>query len=340
MQPVIIYPRTIDWDILHQRPQQLLKALAGLGCICIFCNPNLSKRYPGEFIYVNDNLVLANNKDLNTVIEWARTNYRHQPISVYFTYPPQIKQILSMKVDLIIFDSVDEPSCEFANWLSSYNEAVRAADIVAATSQSLLERVNKIRKDDVLFLPNACDYEHFSTAQTKQFIDCEPFNGSKPVAGYFGAIAPWVDIKLINWMAHCLTDFEFVIIGPLLCQKWVAFTSPNIRYLGSKEYCELPKYLSNFSYCLIPFKLTAMTRGVNPVKFWEYLASGIPILSTALPEVPPAYATTICEEMFPGYIPSADNQGRTARIALARNNSWTVRAGKLLQAIQSKLQFG
>lgn len=339
MQPIIIYPPTLDWDYLYQRPQQLFKALAALGCICVFCNLNLHKRRADGFVFIEDNLVLANGQCLTTAIQWARTFYPHQPITIYFTYPPQVKQILSKRVDLILFDSVDEPSNEFAGWLPSYKQAVQTADIVVATARSLVERAGEIAKDEILFLPNGCDYEHFSLAQTKQPIDSKPFVDSRPIIGYFGSIAPWVDIKLINTMAHYLPDYEFVIIGPLLCQKWVAFTSKNIQYLGHKDYCELPRFLSNFSYCLIPFKLNTLTKGVNPVKLWEYLASGIPILSTPLPEVPKDYVTLINEDMFPGFRPPPD-QGQDARIALARRNSWNSRAAKLLEAMLSKLQCG
>jgi len=108
----------------------------------------------------------------------------------------------------------------------------------------------------------------------------------KPIIGYIGTIAPWVDMRLINTMARSLPNYEFVIIGPLLKQPGLALLNKNMYYLGHRHYSVLPQYLSNFSYCLIPFKMTEMTKGVNPIKLWEYLASGIPILSTPIPEVP------------------------------------------------------
>ncbi|HWR42215.1 hypothetical protein [Sporomusa sp.] len=340
MKPVIIYPPTIDWDYLHQRPQQMLKALAGLGCICIFCNINLHKRHPDGIINLNQNLLLANGQGFSPTVEWARAMYPYQPIIAYFTYPAHITQIQSSKIDFIIFDSVDEPAGEFANWLPDYAGAVQKANVVTATACSLVDRARSIVNKEIHLLPNGCDYDHFKTAQTRQCIECTPFTWGKPIIGYIGAIAPWLDMGLVNSMARCLPDYEFVFIGPLLGQRWIAFPNKNMHYLYHKDYSDLPRYLSNFSYCLIPFKITEMTSGVNPVKFWEYLASGIPILSTPLPELAHGYVTIVTEDMFPGFSPASGEKGRADRIQLACENSWTDRANKLLKIIRSELECG
>jgi glycosyltransferase involved in cell wall biosynthesis len=340
MQPVIIYPPTIDWDYLHQRPQQLLKALAGLGCIGIFCNVNLHKRHPDGMIKLTENLLLANGQGFNTAVEWARVRYPCHPLIAYFTYPAHITQIQSARIDLIIFDSVDEPADEFANWLPDYARAVQQANVVTATACSLVNRARSIVKKEIHFLPNGCDYDHFKLAQTRHPINWPPFNGNKPIIGYIGAIAPWLDMKLVNSMARCLPDYEFVFIGSLLCQRSIAFTNGNMHYLHHQDYSDLPRYLSNFSHCLIPFKITEMTRGVNPIKFWEYLASGIPILSTPLPGLSHECVTIITEDLFPGFSPPIDKQGRAARIQIARENSWADRAYKLLKIICSELECG
>lgn len=340
MRPVIIYPPTIDWDLLHQRPQQLLKSLSESGNTCIFCNINLQRRHPKGIIPYKLNLLLSNNLSFRETVQWARAAYPSQPIVAYFTYPPQITTILESKVDLVIFDSVDEPADEFASWLPLYSEAVQRADVVVATAQSLVARAQSIIEKEVHFLPNGCDYQHFKKAQTPRHIEEEPFTKGKPIIGYIGAIAPWLDTSLINTMARCLSDYEFVFIGSLLGQKWAAFPNSNMHYLRHKDYSELPNYLSNFSYCLIPFRITKMTKGVNPIKYWEYLASGIPILSTPLPEVNPEFVTTITEDMFPSFSPSVSIAGREERILLACDNSWTNRARSLSEIIRAKLECG
>ncbi|WP_371380031.1 glycosyltransferase [Sporomusa aerivorans] len=339
MQPVIVYPPTFDWDYLHQRPQQLLKALAELGCISVFCNINAYKQHPEGLISLSPNLFLANGLTFNTAVKTARKLYPGQPVLAYFTYPPHITQVQLPEVDLLLFDSVDEPAGEFSDWLPSYAQAVLNADIVTATARSLVVRASLLARE-VYLIPNGCDYNHFKEAQTKQYIESTPFKPGRPIIGYIGSIAPWVDMPLVNTMARCLPDYEFVLIGPLLKQNWLALLSKNIHYLHHKAYSELPRYLSNFDYCLIPFRITDMTKGVNPIKFWEYLASGLPILSTPLPEIPPDFVTGITESMFPGFLPSPGKRSRAERIQLASDNSWKNRAVTLLEIISNKLACG
>ncbi|MBP2627879.1 MAG: hypothetical protein H6Q68_2590 [Firmicutes bacterium] len=340
MKPIIIYPPTIDWDHLHQRPQQLLKALSQLDCLCVFCNINMHRRYSTGFSYMSDNLVLANGIHFSKALQWSRTSYPQSPLIAYFTYPPYIEHIMGLHVDLILFDSVDEPIDEFASWLPSYAKAVQNSHIIIASAHSLVKRAGQYTKSQVYLIPNGCDYNHFQAAQIRHTIDYEPFNRGRPIIGYIGAIAPWLDRNLINKMGHSLPDYEFVFIGPLLHQKGMAFTSSNMYYFGPKNYADLPRYMSNFSYCLIPFKLTEMTMGVNPVKFWEYLASGNPILSTPLPEIPQKYVTVITEDTFYASSIKLENVGREERIKLARDNSWTERASNLLAIIKRKLECG
>jgi glycosyltransferase involved in cell wall biosynthesis len=340
MQPVIIYPPTIDWDQLHQRPQQLLKAMSRLGAISLFCNLNLHGRHSAGLERISNNLILANGMPLDQTIAWARTAYPSCPVVIYYTYPPHVYVIDKIKTDLVIFDSVDEPAGEFVSWYNGYAQAIARADIVIASACSLVDGARRHTDKPVHLIPNGCDYEHFARARQRQFVDNPSFNQGKSIIGYIGAIAPWLDWRLINTMAHCLPEYQFVFIGSPLIQYGVTFANKNMDYPGHIHYEELPRYLSNFSFCLIPFKLTAMTRGVNPIKFWEYLASGIPILSTALPEIPAGYATIINEDMFPGFQPVPDDEGREARIALARNNSWSSRAERMVELIRFKIEQG
>lgn len=340
MRPVIIYPPTIDWDQLHQRPQQLLKALSRLDAVAVFCNLNIHRQHASGLERLSDTLLLANDLPFSRTVAWARAAYPNSPIIIYFTYPPQIACIQSLQADCVIFDSVDEPAGEFAGWREGYAAAVRLAGATVASARSLADRACRYTHKPVCLIPNGCDFEHFAAASQRQTLRSPLFAGNMPVIGYIGAIAPWLDWSLLNTMARCLPEYQFVFIGSPLLQYGVTFANSNMHYLGHKKYEELPKYLSNFSFCLIPFKITEMTQGVNPVKFWEYLASGRPILSTALPEIPRRYATIIDETMFPGFIPTDDEAAGSARIEFACANSWHTRAMQLLSVIREQLEQG
>lgn len=340
MRPVIIYPPTIDWDQLHQRPQQLLRALSRYGAVAVFCNLNLHQKHSAGIEAVTQTLLLANDMSLAQTLQWVRDTYPQSPAVIYFTYPPQSSFISQLHADLLIFDSVDEPAGEFAGWRSGYQAATNTSDIVLASAAALFDRARQSTGKPVYLLPNGCDFEHFKAAQQRHCLKEEPFSLDKPIIGYIGAIAPWVDWRLVNSMAHYLPDYEFVFIGAPLLQSGVGFANKNMHYLGHKDYSLLPGYLSNFSYCLIPFKITEMTKSINPVKFWEYLASGIPILATPLPEIPANSAILISEEMFPGFYPEPNIARSAERIHLAEANSWNIRAEQLLVIIQTRLEQG
>ncbi|AEG58836.1 glycosyltransferase [Desulforamulus ruminis] len=337
MVPVIVYPPTVDWDYLHQRPQQLLKALSRCGCPSVFCNLNLEHRHTAGFQSVDENLILANQVDLPEAVQYAKQVYPGYPVVIYYTSPLQVQNIHPAQGDLVVFDSIDEPVCEFAHWFPNYDQAVKKADLVIASARSLVSRAGFYRGDGAFLIPNGCDYEHFSQAQTRHTVNEFPFTTGKPLIGYIGAMATWLDWPLIDTLAHRLHNYEFVFIGPLHFGK-PPVQAPNVHYLGHREYRDLPFYLSNFSFCLIPLRLNQMTAGVNPIKFWEYLASGIPILSTELPEVDPDYVVTIRSESLPDIKRIKSKKGKEDRIALARLNSWHERAKKLLTLIQGELK--
>jgi glycosyltransferase involved in cell wall biosynthesis len=115
---------------------------------------------------------------------------------------------------------------------------------------------------------------------------------------------------------------------------------PNVRLLGHKAYSELPAYLNCFNVAVIPFKNNELTRGVNPVKLYEYLAAGKPVVSSDLPEVrsfqplvsiagePDQFVKKIEEEL------AADSPGKAAeRLRVAGLNSWEARADAAVDII-------
>jgi glycosyltransferase involved in cell wall biosynthesis len=327
LRPIVIYPPTVDWDYLHQRPQQLLKTLARCGCISIFCNMNMNQKHPAGFEFCGEHLILANNVELQAVVQWVKANYTSYPIVIYYSWPVQVNLVKTAGADLVIFDSLDEPVNEFAHWLPSYESAVRIADIVIASANSLAVRASQLCSDTVTLIPNGCDYEHFKMAQAKQTIDEMPFDTDKPVLGYIGSVATWLDWQLIELMVTHFADCEFVFIGPKCMQ--VNLVANNLHFLGHKDYENLPKYLSNFTLCLIPHLINDTTKGMSPIKFWDYLASGTPVASTNLPNVNKKFVRIIDRTNFTDVLFEESPMKRQERIKYAEANSWQSRAGQL-----------
>jgi hypothetical protein len=107
-----------------------------------------------------------------------------------------------------------------------------------------------------------------------------------PVAGYIGAIAKWFDINLLIEVAQKLPGWMFVLVGTTAgCATWNAKRIPNIKIVGEVPYTDVPAQLERFDVCMIPFRITELTKATNPVKVYEYLASGRPVVSTPIPEV-------------------------------------------------------
>jgi UDP-galactopyranose mutase len=124
---------------------------------------------------------------------------------------------------------------------------------------------------------------------------------ARPRLGFFGVIDERFDIELLNDVATTRSDWQFMIIGPVVKINPATLPQlPNIHYLGSKEYKELPRYLAGWDVALLLFARNEATRFISPTKTPEYLAAGKPVVSTSIRDVVRPYG-----EM--GLVEIADN---------------------------------
>jgi glycosyltransferase involved in cell wall biosynthesis len=159
------------------------------------------------------------------------------------------------------------------------------ADVVFASSGELLKDC-QAHTDRAHLMRHGVDWEHFARAALEpppvpeELADIEG-----PIAGFFGLIHDWIDQDLLVEAARALPDVTFVLIGRprVLTSRLQAL--PNIRLLGQKPYERLPAFAARFDVGLIPFLVNELTRAVNPIKLREYLSAGLPVVSTALPEL-------------------------------------------------------
>ena len=212
------------------------------------------------------------------------------PISVTYVYNFGWTKLL--KDPAVVFEHIDELEVfTAAHRLSDlegwYREAISGADLVVATAADLLDKVRAERPEAVLS-PNGVDYRHFA-----EFVHGAPPEdiadiADKTIVGYYGAIAEWVDYDLIRRSAQALPDFEFVFLGPdydgSVDSHRDIFDLPNVRWLGVKEYGELPGHLHHFDVTTIPFIINEVTHAVSPLKLFEYMAGGRPIVTPNLRE--------------------------------------------------------
>jgi peptidoglycan/xylan/chitin deacetylase (PgdA/CDA1 family)/glycosyltransferase involved in cell wall biosynthesis len=162
---------------------------------------------------------------------------------------------------------------------------VASADIVFATSDSLVADRVKLNRETHL-ARHGVDYDLFSTAlDDKTQVPSDAAVLSKPLLGFFGTLQNWVDFGLIKHLAERHPEWSIVLIGPVLTDVSSVAGLPNVHLLGRRPHASLPNYCKAFSVGIIPYRVNQRVLHVNPLKMREYLAAGLPVISTALPEV-------------------------------------------------------
>lgn len=160
---------------------------------------------------------------------------------------------------------------------------IKKVDIVIATAKFLAEKARKVNKH-TYYVPNGVDWDRFSNAG---FV-VEPIEYKEiahPRVIYVGAIDYWFDISLLDYVTDHLKEYNFVLIGKPMINLSRLENKNNFVILGPKDYNQIPAYLKYSDVGIIPFKRNALTNSVNPIKLYEYLACGLPVVSTNLDEV-------------------------------------------------------
>jgi glycosyltransferase involved in cell wall biosynthesis len=163
-------------------------------------------------------------------------------------------------------------------------ELCRRADLVVTTAMALQEAKAPLNPNTIL-VPHGVDYEHFSRALSNHLpAPADIAAIPRPRLGFFGLIRDWVDLDLLAEVARRRPDWHMVLIGDSAVDLSAYRGLANMHFLGRKPYEDLPAYCRQFDVGLIPFRINELTRAVNPIKLREYLAAGLPVVSTPLPE--------------------------------------------------------
>lgn len=207
----------------------------------------------------------------------------------YVFLPSAAKLAGNLDEDYIIYHCVDEYSA-FSDIPTEpiaklERELLKKADLVAVSAEVLYD--TKIQHNPNTFLiRHGVDFNHFKTAlDEKTEIPDETRNLPKPVIGLYGLIEDWIDIELLEKTAKHFSDASLVIIGKIKTDISRIENLPNVHILGRKPYETLPAYCKGFDVALNPFVINELTLAANPLKVREYLASGLQVVSTDIPEV-------------------------------------------------------
>jgi glycosyltransferase involved in cell wall biosynthesis len=236
-------------------------------------------------------------------------------------------------------DFLDYPGVNHADWARMEAELLEAIDGLVVTSRYLTRK--RVNSCPLLHLPHGVDFDHFQTGGAAEPVPA--LEGlPRPIVGFFGLISEWVDQERIADLSEHFPEVSFVLLGRNDVGLQRLAGRRNVHCLGFVPYADLPRYARYFDVGLIPFVLNQLTRAVNPVKLMEYLALGLPVLSTRLPELEmidgPIRLAVTPEEFRIGLREMLAMVGPGTRAkaqAVARRNTWDRRVEQLSDFLEA-----
>ena len=285
----IIVLNSVPWDLkLKQRPHHLAEEFSKLGYFVVYLEYDNLLR---NFRVIKENLITVNSEAYILELPKICKN-------CYFLSPnnmPTNFSVLKKVVDngyKFIYDYLDEFHEDISGDLSVQMEVWdKLKDLkpilCIATAKRLYNELKKHlgKNQNVVMASNAVMVEDFD--YTKNTIKNPPVDlvsvvkKKKPIIGFYGALAPWIDFALLNKVAKKHAEWEFVYLGVDYNGAAIDLEiMDNVHNLGAKNYELLPKYAKYFNVAMIPFKRGEIAKATSPVKLFEYMAGGLPTVCT------------------------------------------------------------
>jgi len=289
----------LRWDWVWQRPQHIISRLGARFTRTIFveephvvpgtAGPQLRSATCGAvervWLEVPGPLGHCEFSDDRAVTygELVAERYGGCPALGWLYTPLAFPLIQQMTPAMTVFDVMDDlaafahasPRLRFAHAL-----ALSSCDVVFTGGHSL-QRATLPHRQDALCFPSGVELEHYSRS-----IQQRPSWRERPVAGYVGVLDERLDLGLVERLAALLHDWDIHMVGPITkIDPATLPAAPNLTYSGPRSYAELPEVMAGFDVALMPFALNESTRSISPTKSLEYLAAGLPVVSTRVPDV-------------------------------------------------------
>lgn len=295
----------IDWRFRVQRPQHIARSLAGNGRrVFYFSKHFINAREPGyqiEPITGADGLyrVMLCVKGspsiyyepptgpelemLGESLARLRADLGVQTSAALIQHPYWYPLLRQIPETFRVYDCMDhhEGFGDVSDQLVAVEkEMLKEVELVTVTSQWLADLASSLNPN-VAMIRNAVDYDHFASRPERVYADA----AGRRIIGYYGAIAEWFDVELVRAVAMAFPDHLLLMVGEdsVGASKRLADLA-NVRFIGEVPYATLPYYLYAFDVCLLPFRVIPLTLATNPVKVYEYLAAGKPVVCVDLPE--------------------------------------------------------
>jgi len=386
--PDVVCISSIDWDFIWQSHQEVMSRLAAEGHRVLFVEntgvrtpsfrdlsrlrqrirnwwrgtkgfreerPNLfvysPLLLPGPYLWLSrwiNRFVLV-----RALQRWMRATGFYRPIVWTFLPTPLARDLVAaLDPQLTIYYCVDDlaSSSPAARKIAPSEQRMFAeADLVFVTSERLRRRAAQYT-DRVHLFPSGVNLEQFEDARhgaAEPPADVRALR--RPVIGYVGGLHQWVDQDLLAAVAAGMPDATFALVGPEQTDLAKLRRCPNVQMLGTRPHDELPGYVKAFDVGIVPYRLTEYTANVYPAKVNEYLAMGIPVVATELPEIqrfnamygdvvdvandPQGFSRAIRSALEDSSPPEV-----ARRIAVAHENSWHARVAGMRRLIDEAIE--
>jgi glycosyltransferase involved in cell wall biosynthesis len=293
----------LRWNFVFQRPQHLMSGFAREMSVIFWEEPVDIGRKETAYLRVREDdasgvvVVVphlpegmpqdAREAALKRLLD-AHLASRPGPFVAWYYTPMMLPFSRHIDAAVTVYDAMDELSkFKFApeHLLELEQELIDGADIVFTGGSSLYE-AKKNRHSNVHCFPSSVDRTHFAKARARLFDPADQEDLPRPRFGFYGVIDERFDTELLAKAAEMRPNWTFVMVGPVVKIADEDLPKrPNICYLGSKTYAELPAYLSGWDVALMPFAMNESTQFISPTKTPEYLAGGKPVVSTPIKDV-------------------------------------------------------
>ena len=378
---------SIDWQFIWQGHQEIMSTLAANGNRVLFVEntgvrapamrdlPRVRERFRNwwrgtkGFRRESDNLFIYSPillpfpyspivRRLNRFLlaralrRWMRAIGFGRPIVWTFLPTPRVRDVIPEMDPLVsVYYCIDDfasSSKAARKIIHSEQQLFREADLVFVTSEKLRERAAQF-SDRVHLFPFGVSLKKFEQvrAAANQVPD-DLAALKRPIIGYVGGIHRWIDLDLVASVARTMPEATFAFVGPAQMDVSATADIPNLHWLGKRPHDDVPRYIKGFDVGIVPYLLTDYTANVYPTKLNEYLAMGIPVVATDLPEIRrfnaehgPSVAVAADSRQFVDAIhaalrPSTEEE-RISRTEVARKNSWVSRIAEMSRLIEGVL---
>jgi UDP-galactopyranose mutase len=372
-RPTLVVLCHLRWGFVFQRPQHLLTRLARRFDVVFVEEPvfaegparfDVSHPAPGVEVLTPRTLATAAgfHDDQLALLRPLLSDFLEQrdvrsPLVWLYT-PMALPLVEHLQPSALVYDCMDDlASFKFAPLALVARERalLETADVVLTGGPSLYEARREMRPDAVC-LPSAVDIDHFAPSNLRsdsdQAIAAQALHAGlhAPRIGFYGVIDERLDLELVAGLADARPDWVIVMVGPVVKIDPAGLPRrANIRWIGMQAYETLPYLLAQWDVAILPFALNEATRFISPTKTLEYLAAGLPVVTTPIRDVVSLYGEVVrvasTVRAFADAVEAAlderdDERARRSAIAqgILDRSTWNVAAARVLDKLDPHVE--